>query len=212
MKYNYEWYLKDTNFTKDKGLVFSCFAGGGGSTLGYKLAGFDVIGCNEIDKKMMDIYKVNNNPQYSFLEPIQEFKNKELPEIFYNLDILDGSFPCSSFSMCGNREKDWGKEKKFAEGQIEQVLDTLVFDFIDLATRLQPKILLGENVKGLLFGNAKEYVKEVYKACDKAGYYLQHFLLDSSKMGIPQKRERVFFIGLRKDLANKFLVPINYGN
>jgi DNA (cytosine-5)-methyltransferase 1 len=48
------------------------------------------------------------------------------------LDILDGSPPCSSFSMAGNREKDWGKEKKFREGQAEQVLDNLFFDFIDL--------------------------------------------------------------------------------
>ena len=49
MKFNYRWTLADANFTKDKGKVFSCFACGGGSTMGYKLAGFDVIGCNEID-------------------------------------------------------------------------------------------------------------------------------------------------------------------
>jgi DNA (cytosine-5)-methyltransferase 1 len=61
-KFPYEWYLKDTLFTKDKGSVFSCFACGGGSTMGYKLAGFDVIGCNEIDPKMMDAYKANHNP------------------------------------------------------------------------------------------------------------------------------------------------------
>ena len=51
-KFPYEWTLKDANFTKDKGTVFSCFACGGGSTMGYKLAGFDVLGCNEIDPKM----------------------------------------------------------------------------------------------------------------------------------------------------------------
>ena len=50
-KYNYRWTLKDAKFTKDKGSVFSCFACGGGSTMGYKLAGYDVIGCNEIDKR-----------------------------------------------------------------------------------------------------------------------------------------------------------------
>ena len=139
-KFKYNWTLKDAEFTKDKGTVFSCFACGGGSTMGYKLAGFDVIGCNEIDPKMMDAYIVNHNPKYSFLEPIQTFKNrKDLPKELYNLDILDGSPPCSSFSMAGNREKDWGKEKKFREGQAEQILDTLFFDFIDLAERLMPK-------------------------------------------------------------------------
>ena len=206
MKYNYKWTLKDAVFTKDKGKVFSCFACGGGSTMGYKLAGFDVIGCNEIDPKMMEAYRINHNPKYSFLEPIQTFKLRDdLPKELYNLDILDGSPPCSSFSMAGNREKDWGKEKKFKEGQAKQVLDDLFFDFIDLAKKLQPKIVIAENVKGLLMGAAKSYVIRIYKEFDKAGYYLQHFLLDASKMGVPQRRERVFFIALRKDLAIPFL-------
>jgi DNA (cytosine-5)-methyltransferase 1 len=205
-KFPYKWTLKDAKFTKDKGKVFSCFACGGGSTMGYKLAGFDVLGCNEIDPKMIEAYRVNHNPKYSYLEPIQTFKNrKNLPSELYNLDILDGSPPCSSFSMAGNREKDWGKDKKFREGQAEQVLDTLFFDFIDLAKELQPKVVVAENVKGLLLGAAKQYVIEIYKAFDEAGYYCQHFLLDASKMGVPQRRERVFFIALRKDLAGQFL-------
>lgn len=205
-RFPYEWTLKDANFTKDKGNVFSCFACGGGSTMGYKLAGFDVLGCNEIDPKMIEAYKTNHNPKYDYLEPIQTFKlRKDLPKELYNLDILDGSPPCSSFSMAGNREKDWGKEKKFREGQAEQVLDNLFFDFIDLAKELQPKVVVAENVKGLLLGNAKEYVRRIYKEFDKAGYYCQHWLLDASKMGVPQRRERVFFICLRKDLAKPFL-------
>jgi DNA (cytosine-5)-methyltransferase 1 len=205
-EFPYKWTLKNAVFTKDKGKVFSCFACGGGSTMGYKLAGFDVLGCNEIDPKMIEAYKVNHNPKYAFLESIQTFKMRnDLPEELYNLDILDGSPPCSSFSMAGNREKDWGKQKKFREGQAEQILDNLFFDFIDLAKKLQPKIVVAENVKGLLLGNAKEYVRRIYREFDLAGYYLQHWLLDASKMGVPQRRERVFFIAFRKDLATKFL-------
>jgi DNA (cytosine-5)-methyltransferase 1 len=205
-RFPYEWTLKDANFTKDKGTVFSCFACGGGSTMGYKLAGFDVLGCNEIDPKMIEAYRTNHNPKYSYLEPIQTFKlRKDLPKELYNLDILDGSPPCSSFSMAGNREKDWGKEKKFREGQAEQVLDNLFFDFIDLAKELQPKVVVAENVKGLLQGEAKQYVRRIYKEFDEAGYYCQHWLLDASEMGVPQRRERVFFICLRKDLAKTFL-------
>jgi len=205
-RFPYNWTLKDAVFTKDKGKVFSCFACGGGSTMGYKLAGFDVIGHNDIDKKMIEVYKENHNPKFSFHESITTFaKRKDLPQELYNLDILDGSPPCSSFSMAGNREKDWGKEKKFREGQELQVLDTLFFDFIDLAKELQPKILVAENVKGLLLGDAKQYVIKIYEAFDKAGYYCQHFLLDASKMGVPQRRERVFFIALRKDLATPFM-------
>ena len=209
-KFSYEWTLGAANFTRDKGTVFSCFACGGGSSLGYKLAGFDVLGCNEIDPKMIEAYTANNHPKYAFLEPIQDFKNRDdLPEELYNLDILDGSPPCSTFSMAGNREKDWGKEKKFREGQAEQVLDTLFFDFIDLANKLQPKVVIAENVKGLLIGGAKAYVARIYEEFDKAGYYLQHWLLDSAYMGVPQKRERVFFIGMRKDLAKPFLERID---
>lgn len=209
-KINYNWNLKDAIFTKDKGTVFSCFACGGGSTMGYKLAGFDVIGHNDIDPKMIEVYKENHKPRFSFLESITTFaKRKDLPKELYNLDILDGSPPCSSFSMAGNREKDWGKEKKFREGQELQVLDTLFFDFIDLAKELQPKVVVAENVKGLLLGKAKEYVRLIYKAFDEAGYTCQHFLLNASKMGVPQRRERVFFIALRKDLAPKFMEQVD---
>ena len=209
-KFPYRWNLKDAVFTKDKGKVFSCFACGGGSTMGYKLAGFDVLGCNEIDPKMIEAYRINHNPKYSYLEPIQTFKLRDdLPDELYNLDILDGSPPCSSFSMAGNREKDWGKEKVFREGQAEQVLDTLFFDFIDLAKKLQPKVVIAENVKGLLLGEAKAYVLQIYREFEQAGYYVQHFLLDASKMGVPQRRERVFFIALRKDLAGQFLTSLD---
>lgn len=209
-KFPYRWRLKDTIFTKDKGRVFSCFACGGGSTMGYKLAGFDVLGCNEIDSKMIEIYKANHNPRYAFLEPIQTFALRDdLPSELYCLDILDGSPPCSSFSIAGNREKDWGKKKKFREGQAEQVLDTLFFDFIELAKRLQPKVVIAENVKGLLLGNARKYVRRIYMELDLAGYYVQHWLLDASRMGVPQRRERVFFIALRKDLAKPVMNQVD---
>jgi DNA (cytosine-5)-methyltransferase 1 len=205
-KFNYNWKLSETEFTKDKFKVFSCFACCGGSTMGYKLVGGNVLGCVEIDPRMNKVYNDNHHPKYSFLEDIREFvKRDDLPEELYNLDILDGSPPCSSFSMNGNRDKDWGKEKMFSEGQAKQVLDTLFFDFIELAKKLQPKIVIAENVKGLILGKALKYVDRIYKEFDEAGYYCQHFLLDGSKMGLPQRRERVFFVCLRKDLGEPFL-------
>lgn len=209
MKVN--WRLQDTIFTKNKGKVFSCFACGGGSTMGYKLAGYDVVGCNEIDKKLMAMYIENHSPKYSFLEPIQKFKDRnDLPSELYNLDILDGSPPCSTFSMAGQREKNWGKVKKFREGQQEQVLDTLFFDFIELAKKLQPKVVVAENVRGLLLGNAKKYMQRIHEEFDKAGYYCRYFLLDAAKMDVPQHRRRVFFICLRKDLASQFLADVDF--
>lgn len=203
----YKWNLSDgypsNGVVKHGKKVFTTFACGGGSTMGYKLAGYEVIGANDIDPKMMDIYIKNHNPKYSFIESITTFKDREdLPQELFDLDVLDGSPPCSSFSMAGNRDDDWGKEKKFREGQKEQVLDTLFFDFIDLAKRLQPKVVIAENVKGLLIGEAKEYVNKIYKQFDEANYFLSHYLLNASEMGVPQRRERVFFIAIRKDIAN----------
>jgi DNA (cytosine-5)-methyltransferase 1 len=204
-KFPYNWTLKDAVFAKDKGKVFSCFACGGGSTMGYKLAGFDVIGFNEIDPRMAECYIENHKPKYAFIEPIQTFKLRDdLPEELFDLDILDGSPPCSSFSMAGSRDKAWGKKKKFREGQAEQVLDTLFFDFIDLAKRLQPKIVIAENVKGLLMGEALHYVRRIKEAFEDAGYYIQWHLLDASKMGVPQRRERVFFHCLEKRFGKAF--------
>lgn len=210
IKFNYKWNLKDTNFTKDKGKVFGCFACGGGSTMGYKLAGFDVIGFNEIDYKMANLYIKNHKPEFEFVEAIQDFvKWGEFPKELYHLDILDGSPPCSSFSMSGNREKDWGKEKQFREGQAKQVLDTLFFDFIALAKELQPKVVIAENVKGILFGTAKAYARRVLSDFDDSGYVVQEFVLNASTMGVPQRRERVFFIAIRKDLVR--LLPKEQG-
>lgn len=200
-KYAYKWTLKDADFTKDKGKVFSCFACGGGSTMGYKLAGFDVVGCNEIDPRMNSIYVNNHHPKHNYLCDIRELVKMDLPPELFNLDILDGSPPCSTFSIAGSREEAWGKMKKFREGQAEQVLDTLFFDFIELAKRLQPKVVVAENVKGLVLGNAKDYVRRIYQGFEDSGYYCQHYLLDSQNMGVPQRRQRVFFVCLRKDLV-----------
>lgn len=185
--------------------VFTCFAGGGGSTMGYKLAGYDVVGFNEIDPRMAKAYTDNHDPRYAFVEDIRTFRQREdLPLELFGLDILDGSPPCSSFSMAGNRESDWGKKKRFREGQAKQVLDDLFFEFISLAERLQPKVVVSENVTGLLKGSARKmYGTHIMQSFKVIGYQVNYYVLDASKMGVPQKRERVFFIAVRNDIAGK---------
>lgn len=170
--------------------------------MGYKLAGFDHLGGVEIDPQVAAVYKANHKPLHLFTEDIRDFvKRPDLPPELFKLDLLDGSPPCSSFSMAGNREKDWGKEKVFREGQAKQRLDDLFFDYIALAKRLQPKVVIAENVKGMLNGNAKAYVKRIKAEFEAAGYVVQLFLLNAASMGVPQKRERVFFICQRKDMG-----------
>ena len=111
-KFSVKWRLSDLpSPSANAPTVFSCFSCGGGSSMGYKRAGFRVIGNLE--------------------EDIRAFAVRETyPDALYDLDVLDGSPPCTTFSVAGLREKVWGKTKKFAEGQAEQRLDDLFFEFI----------------------------------------------------------------------------------
>jgi DNA (cytosine-5)-methyltransferase 1 len=207
-KFPYKWNLADgypaKGIAKNECNVFGTFICGGGSTMGYKLAGFNHLGGVEIDVKVADVYKENHKPKYLFVEDIRAFnKRTDLPTELYNLDILDGSPPCSTFSMAGSREKAWGKSKQFREGQAMQTLDDLVFVYCDTIIKLQPKVFLLENVKGIIQGNAKAYSKAIVKKMQEAGYTVQVFCLNAASMGVPQKRERVFFIGHKKE----FLLP-----
>jgi DNA (cytosine-5)-methyltransferase 1 len=191
--FNYKWYLKDgypaKSITKNNYNVFGTFICGGGSTMGYKLAGFNHLGGVEIDPPIADIYKTNHNPKYLYNLDIRDFNKLEnLPSELYNLDILDGSPPCSTFSMAGSREKAWGKEKVFREGQKMQSLDDLVFVYCNTIIKLQPKVFLLENVKGIIQGNAKLYSKQIVQKMTNAGYNVQVFCLNAASMGVPQRR------------------------
>lgn len=201
----WKWKLSDLSKVKQNGLkIFSCFACGGGSSMGYKLAGYTVLGNCEIDSKVAEVYKQNLHPRYSFVMDVREFlslPDDKMPSELFELDVLDGSPPCSVFSTAGKREDGWNKEKQFAEGQKFQRLDDLFFTFIDIAKRLQPKVVVAENVTGLIKGNAKGYVNEILKAFTSAGYEVQMFELHAERMGVPQKRHRIFFIARRQDLG-----------
>jgi DNA (cytosine-5)-methyltransferase 1 len=201
-----DWKWTMTNdYPKEKnGLkVFSCFACGGGSTMGYKLAGCEVIGCCEIDPKMNEVYVKNHHPKHNFVMDIRKFNelpNDELPAELFDLDSLDGSPPCTTFSIAGEREESWGKKKKFREGQAEQTLDDLSFVFIKSVAKLKPRCVIMENVEGLLLGEAWSYVQEIYRQFGEIGYHVKHWLCKGENMGVPQTRHRVIFIALRNDV------------
>jgi DNA (cytosine-5)-methyltransferase 1 len=195
------WNLTDLASVPQNGLkVMSTFACGGGSSMGYKRAGCTIVAVNDIDPEMAWHYKRNLNPPLYYLCPIKDLITKDLPSELFELDILDGSPPCSTFSMAGSREKSWGKDKHFREGQAKQVLSDLFFDYLDLVERLKPRVAIAENVKGMILGNAKGYTKLVMARFREIGYRVQLFLVNAADCGVPQRRERVFFCALRDDL------------
>jgi DNA (cytosine-5)-methyltransferase 1 len=195
------WMLADLKAVPSNGIkVMSTFACGGGSSMGYKRAGCEIIAANDIDPEMAWHYKRNLNPPNYFLCPIRDLLTADLPPDLFALDILDGSPPCSTFSMAGSREKAWGKDKHFREGQAKQVLSDLFFDYLDLVERLKPKVAIAENVKGMILGNAKGYTKMVIARFKEIGYRPQLFLVNAADCGVPQRRERVFFVAIRDDI------------
>lgn len=207
MKPDCAWTLKDLERAPKNGIkVMSTFACGGGSSMGYKLAGCDIVAANDIDPEMAYHYQLNLKPKHYFLAPIGDLLTAKLPQELYELDILDGSPPCSTFSMAGSREKAWGKNKHFREGQAKQVLSDLFFDYLSLVDRLKPKVAIAENVKGMLVGNAKGYTKAVMSRFKEIGYKPQLFLLNAIDCGVPQKRERVFFCAIRNDIKKPKLL------
>jgi DNA (cytosine-5)-methyltransferase 1 len=200
------WMLSDLKAVPQNGVkVMSTFACGGGSSMGYKRAGCQIVAANDIDPEMAWHYKHNLHPPLYYLCPIRDLLKADLPSHLFQLDILDGSPPCSTFSMAGSREGGWGKDKHFREGQAKQVLSDLFFDYLDLVERLKPKVAIAENVKGMIQGNAKGYTKLVMERFRAIGYRPQLFLVNAADCGVPQGRERVFFCAVRDDLK---VVPL----
>lgn len=192
-----EWRLSDDLVVPYHGKkVFGTFVCGGGSTMGYKLAGYDHLGGVEFTEHYSRVYRKNHHPKFFYEEDIREFaKRTDLPSELYHLDLLDGSPPCAAFSTSGSREDVWGKQSHY-ENKIQQK-DDLPFVYCDLIHKLKPKVFLLENVSGLAKGNGKAYLKKIVDEMSDE-YDVQVFLLYAASMGIPQIRNRVFVIGKQK--------------
>lgn len=200
-KMKYEWNLSDLkNIEKNGYKVFSCFSCWWWSSMWYKNAWYEIIWTCEIDPQMDNVYQKNFPTKYHYLMWVQEFKTiKDLPSDLFDIDLLDWSPPCSTFSTAWLREKARWKEKQFREGQAKQVLSDLFFDYLDVIEKLKPKCVIAENVKWMLVWKAKWYLKLIFKRFDEIWYDVQLFLLNGATMWLPQKRERVFFTAHRKE-------------
>jgi DNA (cytosine-5)-methyltransferase 1 len=190
--------------------VISTFAGCGGSSLGYRMAGFRVLWANEFIPAAQETYLANCEP-HTYLDPrdIREIQPEEiLAQIKLargELDILDGSPPCDSFSECGPREAGWGKVKN--RRGVKQRTDDLFFEYIRLVKGVQPKVFVAENVSGLVKGKATGYFLDIFQSMKDCNYRVRCKLLDASWLGVPQARQRIIFIGVRDDLGKDPIFP-----
>lgn len=185
--------------------VFSVFSGLGGSSVGYKRAGLDVIGGCEIDKRFADFYVNKFSPQYMIVDDARILLEKDF-DFLYGLDILDGSPPCTLFSAANTTAREnQGKPKKFKEGQKEQILDELLSVYARIILKYRPKYFVMENVPGLMFDNNIKYLREFFDILHR-DYATEWGILDSADLGLPQSRNRLFVLGkLNGGLASELL-------
>lgn len=115
---------------------------------------------------------------------------------------------CKGFSTSGVQQDGWGKEVKYSENIYQQV-DDLFDEFCRMLGGIMPKTFTAENVSGLVKGASKGYFLEIMKTFDELGYYVRAPILNSSWLGVPQSRERIIFMGVRKDIAKKLKLPQN---
>ena len=220
---NYKRYtLQDTLDSEKRALfnVLSTFAGGGGSSTGYRLAGGKILAVNEFVPEAQNTYRENYPNTTIVPGDIKELTGTYLMEQagvkVSELDILDGSPPCSAFSMAGSvshgegrtHADAFGKKKQYSDIKGVENVEDLFFEFLRVAKDIKPKVIIGENVEGLTMGEAKEYFHKIQNTFEEIGYLIVANVLDSSYFGVPQSRKRCFFIGVREDVAEK--VGINF--
>lgn len=196
--------------------VVSTFAGAGGSSTGYRMAGFKIALANEFVPIAQDSYRANMDPS-TIIDPrgIQEVTAASILEAMgikeSELDIFDGSPPCQAFSTAGKRAKGWGSDREYDHGA-KQKNEDLFQEYIRVLAGLKPKVFVAENVSGLVKGVAKGFFLEILAALKSCGYRVEARLLDAQWLGVPQMRQRLIFVGVREDIgmAPVFPKPLAY--
>ena len=171
------------------------FAGAGGLALGLEQAGFEHLGLVEFNKYAADTL-IANRPQWKVLcEDIAQVAERDLEQEFgiakYELDLLSGGAPCQSFSYAGKRLG------------LQDVRGTMFYHYATFLHKLQPKMFLFENVRGLLTHDGGRTFKTILDIFEDEGYTTVHKVLNAWNYGVPQKRERLITIGIRNDLAEQ---------
>jgi DNA (cytosine-5)-methyltransferase 1 len=172
----------------DAPTVVSLFAGCGGSSLGYSMAGFREILAVEWDEHAVETFKANFPDVPVWRGDIAELSVEECLRLTgLQPGELDGFPPCQGFSTAGKRKMDDGRNQLFQE-------------YVRLLRGLRPKVLVMENVSGMVKGKMKLIFVEILRELKASGYKVSARLMNAMYFGVPQSRERMIFIGVRKDL------------
>lgn len=189
--------------------LVSTFSGCGGSCLGFRMAGFRTLWASEFVAAARQVYALNHPDVHLDDRDIRQVQAAEVLEVCRlepgQLDVLEGSPPCASFSTAGKRDEGWGKVRKYSD--TTQRTDDLFFEFARLLGGLRPRVFVAENVSGLVKGVAKGYFKEIHAALAAQGYRVEARVLDAQWLGVPQSRQRLIFMGVRADLPATPVFP-----
>lgn len=171
-----------------KPTVISTFAGCGGSSLGYKWAGFKELLAIEWEENAVETFKLNFPDVPVWKRDIRKVTGKEILEFTGlkkgELDVFDGSPPCQGFSTAGKRK-------------VNDDRNDLSYEFIRLINELQPKVFVMENVSGMVKGKMKGSFKEIMKALKATGYNVKCKLMNAMHYEVPQSRQRLIWIGVK---------------
>ena len=209
-----KYFMKDVieASKQEKFTVISTFAGGGGSSTGYRLAGGKILLVNEFVEAARQTYK-DNYPDTEILpQDIKDLTGFDFLDTAGirpgELDILDGSPPCSAFSIAGKRDKGWDQEKEYSEGKKVENIEDLFLEYVRIAKEIKPKVIVAENVKGITVGEAKQKLNEFINAFQNIGYDVTYKVMNAAHYGVPQARERTMFVCVREDVCES--VGLNF--
>lgn len=176
--------------------VLELFAGAGGLALGLEAAGINCIALNEIDKYACQTLR-KNRPEWRIFEgDIRSFDSSEFKD---KVDIVTGGFPCQAFSYAGKRLG------------LDDARGTLFYEFARVVKEVNPPICIGENVRGLLSHQNGKTLEGMISILDEIGYNVVPYkVLKAINYKVPQKRERLILVGIRKDINIKFEYPKPY--
>lgn len=177
--------------------LISLFSGAGGMDLGFHLAGFETIVANEFDKQICPTFKANHSTVKLIEGDIRQISSTDFPD---NIQGIIGGPPCQSWSEGGARRG------------IDDARGKLFFEYIRVLKDKQPLFFVAENVSGMLAARNKDAVESILSLFNEVGYDVNLKMLNANDFDVPEDRDRIFYVGFRKDLGIKrFDYPLPTG-